>query len=400
MSRKQQIIDSYGGAQGISRLPRDQQQQIYYQLVDAENADALEANRQAEKQAKGSLGGDLAQIGGSIGGMYLGQQVQQVGSSIFGGGGAGVGSAGAAGGASGGAAGAGAASGGASAGAAGSAGATSGAAGAGSAGGAGAGSGIGGSLGSLGGVPVLPAAAAIAGTYMIDRGVSGLLGDKKNKPAGLAARGLASGVGWPIIQNIRKPPEDPAGRAALALFSGGISEIARPFFRKSTKDYQKERWGDLKKKGIANIDAAFGANHAKDDDGIWDSGKYAGQKWSFEKASDLAKDDPTHFQHVLGNYQVGGDQYAKMSDAQQKEFTRQMVAAGNYKSDKGDILAKDDKKAQEILQGVLSTMQNKPTPANNNQGSPGRRPEQRQEQKKKKTEESAANLSKLWGYMK
>ena len=89
-----------------------------------------------------------------------------------------------------------------------------------------------------------------------------------------------------------------------------------------------------------------------------------------------------------------------MSDAQQKEFTRQMVAAGNYKSDKGDILAKDDKKAQEILQGVLSTMQNKPTPANN-QGSPGRRPEQRQEQKKKKkTEESAANLSKLWGYMK
>ncbi|CAB4136984.1 hypothetical protein UFOVP313_37 [uncultured Caudovirales phage] len=381
MSRKQQIIDSYGGAQGISRLPRDQQQQIYYQLVDAENADALEANRQAEKQAKGSLGGDLAATGAQLGGMALGGEIMSRatgnGSLFSPGSTAGTTTGSAVGNAVGGSANIPAAGGGSSL--------------------------LGNLWGSGTSSAAEPIGTAMSGGQLMGNGTTVGLASPIFPAVGAAAGAALIGKG---AYDMLKGKEDKSipgylGRGSLAIATGGLSEVGKGlglWGKKSTKQYQKERWGDLKKKGIANVDAAMQANHSGGD--TWSDGKYKGQKWSFEKASDLAKDDPTHFQHVLGNYQVGGDQYAKMSDAQQKEFTRQMVAAGNYKSDKGDILAKDDKKAQEILQGVLSTMQNKLTPANNNQGSPGRRPEQRQEQKKKKTEESAANLSKLWGYMK
>jgi hypothetical protein len=359
MSRRQQIIDSYGGAQGISRLPREQQQQIYYQLVDAANADALEANQQAEKEAKGSLGQDLLDIGASLAGMYAGSKL---GGAMFGGGAAssapaapvvlpGTGYAVGGGGTIGGS------------------GAALGSAGAANTGAMG--------LGSLAS-SALPIAGAAAGAALIGKGAYDMYKGNNDK----SALGLGS-------------------RASLAIATGGLSEVGKGlglFGQKSTKQYQKERWGDLRKKGIANIDAVQQANHGGGD--TWKDGKYAGQKWSFDKAQDLAKEDPTHFQHVLGNYQAGGDQYAKLSDAQQKEFTRQMVAAGNYKSDKGDVLAKDNKKAQEILQNVLTTMQDKPAATQSNQGSPGRRPEKKQQQKKKKTEESATNLSKLWGLMK
>lgn len=209
-----------------------------------------------------------------------------------------------------------------------------------------------GGMGAIGSVAA--PAAAIAGTYLIDRGVSGALGDQKNKPLGLAARTLAGGAGWPIIQNIRKPPEDPAGRAALALASGGISEIARPFFRKKVKDYQKERWGNLEKDGIANAAQIYAINHPDGDDSTWDTGKYAGHKWTMEKALDLAKEDPRGFHHVLGNYQTFGNDYGSYDEQKKSAIVSALVNEGLYKSHKGDVLISDQKRAREIRDRILS----------------------------------------------
>jgi hypothetical protein len=62
------------------------------------------------------------------------------------------------------------------------------------------------------GAPVLPVTAAIAGTYLLDRGLSGVLGHKANTALGYGIRSVAGGFGWPAIQ------------AARGLLAGGKSK--------------------------------------------------------------------------------------------------------------------------------------------------------------------------------
>ena len=142
------------------------------------------------------------------------------------------------------------------------------------------------------------------------------------------------------------------GRVTLGIATGGLSELGKAlglFGHKSTKQYQKERWGALGDNPIAKT--AYEANHGGDN--VWDSGKYAGQEWSYDKALDLAKSDPSHFQLVLGNMQLG-DKFSSLSDAQQKAFTKQMVDANNYNNSKGDILLKDRTLAEQVLGDITS----------------------------------------------
>lgn len=121
----------------------------------------------------------------------------------------------------------------------------------------------------------------------------------------------------------------------------------------TTKQKQQERWGKLAQRGVPNAEAAYEANHGQGD-GTWGSGKYAGQKWSFEKAQDLARQDPTHFQHVYGNYDTFGTDWSNYTDEQQKAITAGLVANGLYKSNKGDIIVADKAAAMKIKDQVLA----------------------------------------------
>lgn len=123
--------------------------------------------------------------------------------------------------------------------------------------------------------------------------------------------------------------------------------------QKSTKDYQDERWGALS----PAAQELRAANHPENDDGIWDTGKYAGQKWSFDKALDLAKDDPTHFVGVLGNLETFGDDWLSTDINKQKEIVSRLTNEGLYHSNKGDVLIEDGKqdRAKQIFDEVRSS---------------------------------------------
>lgn len=148
-------------------------------------------------------------------------------------------------------------------------------------------------------------------------------------------------------------------KAAMALPTAGLSLVsdrlqdALGLNHKSTKEMQAERWGALMDAGVPNAEVAYAANHPDGDTGKWSSGKYAGQDWTFEKAADLAREDPTHFQHVLGNYQALGNEYSSLNDAQQKAFTSQALAEGLYNANKGDVLINNQDRAKSILAGIL-----------------------------------------------
>ena len=207
----------------------------------------------------------------------------------------------------------------------------------------------------------LPAAPVIVGATEVPAAAAstGFLG------SGLGAgplAGIAAGtyLGGKAAYDMLRGKEDKSipgliGRGTLGIATGGISEIGKAlgfWGQPSTKDIEKKRWGQLTKDGVVGAEAAFAANHAPDDDGIWDSGKYAGQKWSFEKALDLAKEDPSHFQHVLGNYQAIKD-YGKLTNDQQRAITSQAANQNLYSGNKGDVLG-DKTKLQQIANDVVA----------------------------------------------
>ena len=165
-----------------------------------------------------------------------------------------------------------------------------------------------------------------------------------------AGMGLGAGMAAPLLLG-----GGPLGWGTLGLLAlgGGLTggALGGIFGRKKTEDYQKERWGGLGEQG----QLAYGMNHPENDSGVWQTGKYAGQDWSWDKALDLASEDPTHFAGVLGNYQVYGDEWGSIAADKRDEIVRRNIAAGNYSSDKGDIIINDPAKAQQIKDEVLGS---------------------------------------------
>jgi len=152
-------------------------------------------------------------------------------------------------------------------------------------------------------------------------------------------------------------------KLAMALPTAGLSLVsdkiqdATGLSHKSTKDYQRERLDKVKKntKGWGKM-LEQGRATAEANNNTWQDGKYAGQKWSWDKALDLAKEDPTHFQGVLGNAEVFGDDYFSLNDSQQKDLVSRLIKEDAYVSDKGDILIHKDKqnRARELFSEVSS----------------------------------------------
>ena len=190
----------------------------------------------------------------------------------------------------------------------------------------------------------LPIAGGLYGAYTLGQNLM----DNKKDPLGGAASGAALGASVGSVL----PGVGTLIGGGIGAVVGGLAGLFGT--DKSTKERQAERWGELEKQGVANVGAAYQANHPQDDSGTWNSGKYSGQKWTFEKAQDLAKEDPTHFLHVYGNYKTFGNDWNSYGVDKQKQIVGGLVNAGLYKSEKGDIQIKDENKAREIKDQILA----------------------------------------------
>jgi len=205
----------------------------------------------------------------------------------------------------------------------------------------------------MGIAPYLGAAGAGLGAYGLYNATQMNNRSKAAKAGLLSGAGLGAGLGMaaPLV-GLGPVGWGTLGLMALGggLFGGGLAGLTA---HESTKEAQQRRWGGLSE----GAQGLFAANHPEGDDSVWDTGKYAGQEWTFEKALDLARGDPTHFQGVYGNMAALGDEYFNLSDEQQKEFVRRNIEAGNYSSNKGDVIIQDHNLAQQIKNEILGSNQ-------------------------------------------
>ncbi|CAB4151416.1 hypothetical protein UFOVP591_16 [uncultured Caudovirales phage] len=185
------------------------------------------------------------------------------------------------------------------------------------------GGGLGGFAGPLG---------AVGGAAVGNAVGYGLQSDKPKNDLALAAMGP---VTWPLL-------------AAKKL------GIVNKLMHKSTKQYEQERWGGLKEEGVADAEAAYAANHPEGDTGVWQDGEFAGKKWNFEDAKTLAQKDPSQFRLVYGNYKTFGNDWSSYAPDKQDAIVSQLISEGLYKPNKGDILISDEKRAREIKDSILN----------------------------------------------
>lgn len=167
--------------------------------------------------------------------------------------------------------------------------------------------------------------------------------------AGLGASMLGSALGIAAIP----------GLAPLAI-GGGLIGLALGAFggKPSTKEISRKRWGGLEKQGVASASAAYAANHPENDSGIWQEGKYKGEKWTFEKAVDLAlttpDDQANPFSLVYGNYKTFGNDWDSYSQEQKNKIIKQLASEGLYKGSKGDVVITNETRAREIKDLILA----------------------------------------------
>jgi hypothetical protein len=136
---------------------------------------------------------------------------------------------------------------------------------------------------------------------------------------------------------------------------GGAIGLAESFFdNPSTKELEKERWGNLADAGVVDAQAAFLANHPPGDTSIYQEGPRKGQKWKFENALEDAKKDPNHFRLVFGNYDTFGNDWSTYTPEQQLAITGRLANEGLYAGRKGDVVITDKERARKIKDEVLS----------------------------------------------
>lgn len=197
--------------------------------------------------------------------------------------------------------------------------------------------------------PYLGLAGAGLGAYGVSEAI-------KNRDAGAGAiSGAGTGVGLAAAAPLLGlGPVGWLGFGAAALGGGAVGGLLTKLFgHKGTKEYQKERWGGLQEKGIRGASQAYALNHPEGDDSTWKSGKYAGEKWTMEKALDLVKDDPTHFHHVYGNYKTFGNDWSGYSEQQKSAIVSRLAQEGLYKGNKGDVVISDEERARKIKDEIL-----------------------------------------------
>lgn len=195
-------------------------------------------------------------------------------------------------------------------------------------------------IGSTGNV-YLPAAGAIGAVDMLSHNYG---------PGRSTLEGAASGAA--IGSTFGGGPG-----ALVGAGIGAVVGLGKSLFfgkHKSIKQQEVERWQDLAGRGITDAQAAFNANHPPQDTGVWQSGPLAGKKWNFQDAQNLAKQDPSQFRLVYGNYDTFGNDWSKYNSKQQDAIVSALIGEGLYKSKKGDIIITDKARAHQIKDQVLS----------------------------------------------
>jgi len=194
--------------------------------------------------------------------------------------------------------------------------------------------------------PYLGLAGAGLGAYGVYDAMRGR--DRKSSAikGGLSGAGMGAGLGMAApLAGFASLGLGPLGLLALGggLLGGGLGGA---FGRKRTEDVQRER--------RENLSPALQSLTARDpnDTGVWKDGKYAGQGWSWDKALDLAKEDPWHFIGNFGNFQTFGENWAHTPEEQQREVVSRLIGENLYRSNKGDILISDADRARQIYNEV------------------------------------------------
>lgn len=194
-------------------------------------------------------------------------------------------------------------------------------------------------LGTLG-TYAIPAAGALGAYDLIKNQRTGARGGLQG-----AASGAALGS-----------PFGPWGIGIGAVAGGAAGLLNKK--QESTKDYQKRVYDDLIESGIKGAQANYQTKLTQDaapGAGTWDTGKYAGQKWSFEKANDLAKTDPTTFANSYGVLKTFGNDWSdKYTQEQKNQMLLRFANEGLFKSKKGVIDITDPEKAKQIAATIIS----------------------------------------------
>lgn len=187
-------------------------------------------------------------------------------------------------------------------------------------------------IGSAGNV-ILPAVGAVGAYDLLNR-------DFDKTGAGWA-RGIGQGAASGAAMGSYFGPLG----AGIGAGIGGLIGLGKVAFgHKSTDQYHRERVS-----GLSNAAQNFFAEAdkiAEQNNNMWTTGKYAGQKWSFEKATDLAKEDPTHFIGNLGNFETFGDKWFGTPLDKQKSIVSRLVNEGLYTNNKGDVIIHSDNQSR------------------------------------------------------
>ena len=205
-------------------------------------------------------------------------------------------------------------------------------------------------------VPMAAAPAGLASGYGIGLGP-------------LAAVGGATFLGGRSAVNMLQGKEDKSipgmiGRGSLAIATGGLSEVARPFFnRETTRDRARKNTAQLldQAKGDPVAEAYVQGMRQQYDSAPPDPSKpFAGKYASWEEYQKAGLEAPD-LTGVYGNLKTYGNEWAKLTQEQRVAVTQLNINDGIYKSKKGEVEITDQEKAKKNLQAVMGGAV--PTPA-------------------------------------
>lgn len=215
---------------------------------------------------------------------------------------------------------------------------------------AGAGAGAGGFIGPTGGFigPQMPGAAAAApgiGANAAAMGAGPIA-------AIIAATALGGKAGYDMLKG--KKPGLP-GRVVLGMATGGLSEVANKFLnRKSTKDYQKDKWENIAKSGDA-----ITAQYAKDYRDNYLNSEQAKTDARYENtfegkkaAGTLKAEDVWGGEGFFDTF--GNDWLGKLSEDQRRKISQAAIDNNLISTSKGMMNITDAAKLKELSNSIVS----------------------------------------------
>lgn len=185
----------------------------------------------------------------------------------------------------------------------------------------------------------------------------------------LAGIGLATYLGGNAAYDMIKGKKASLpGRIVLGMATGGLSEVANKLFnRKTTKDYQREKWGEL-----ANSASIPTQNYAKsyldylksDQAGI--DAQYPNTFEGKKEAGTLRAEDVWGGHGMFKTF--GDDWLGKYTEDQRRAVSNALLANDLIRTSKGDQYITDEAKAKELAANSIQALLAKPV---NNPNSPG-----------------------------